>query len=288
MRYGAMRLAVAAACCCAAGESVTAQQVERVGAGVISLDGRNETFPAVDPADGSLWFSVYDRSFDAQTIVRAPPSGAGWTVAAVAPFSGRFGDRAPRFAPDGRRLYFTSNRPAPGHPAGDMNIWVVERTAVGWSEPALVPGASSVEGRDIHNAVLRDGTMYVASSRPGGAGRSDIWRIGPDGRAQNLGGPINDGLSQPDIYVSPDGSWMILVITDHPQGLGGDDLFASEFRNGAWTTPRHLGPVVNSSEYEYGPTVSPDGRYLYFTSHRAGSADFYRAELGALGLPPRH
>ncbi|MCH9014226.1 MAG: PD40 domain-containing protein [Gemmatimonadetes bacterium] len=31
---------------------------------------------------------------------------------------------------------------------------------------------------------------------------------------------------------------------------------------------------MNSSEYEYGPTLSGDGRYLYFTSHRAGSGTY--------------
>jgi Tol biopolymer transport system component len=46
-----------------------------------------------------------------------------------------------------------------------------------------------------------------------------------------------------------------------------------------WSTPSNLGPGVNSEEYEYGPTISADGQYLYFTSHRGGSADVYRVLL---------
>ena len=79
---------------------------------------RNETLPAIDPRTGDLWFSVYDASFDAQTIMVAPKAGDTWAGARVAAFSGTHGDRAPRFSPDGRVLYFTSNRPAPGNGPG--------------------------------------------------------------------------------------------------------------------------------------------------------------------------
>jgi Tol biopolymer transport system component len=153
----------------------------------------------------------------------------------------------------------------------------------------MVPApVSAADGRDIHNVVLSDGTMLVASNRPGGAGRSDIWRIPRGGSAQNLGAPINDAASQPDLYVSPDGKWMILVITGGPGGLGGDDLFVSEFANGAWSAPRHLGAPINSAEYEYGPAVSPDGKWVYFTSHRAGgNADVYRISVERLGRERR-
>ena len=256
--------------------------------GVISLKGRHETFPAIDPVDGSLWFSFYNDNWDQQTIMRAPKSGDGWGPAVTVPFSGKAGDRAPRFSPDGRRLYFTSNRPVEGHPARDMNIWVVERTATGWGEPRMVPAPVSVpDGREVHSSVTSDGTLYFGSTRPGGAGQLDIWRVTSGGKAENLGPPINDALTQPDLWVSPDGKWMILVITGDAGGVGEDDFFLSEFKNGAWTQPAVLTAAgVNSPEYEYGPWISPDGRWLYFTSHRnGGDADIYRVEAKGLNLP---
>ena len=263
---------------------------ELVEPGVISTDA-NETFPAIDPVDGSLWFSTYSGSFDEQTIMVARASETGFAEPAVAPFSGTHGDRAPRFAPDGGRLYFTSNRPtSPGGSASDMNIWVVERLPDGgWGEPRLVPPpVSSPDGRDIHAAVTGDGTVYVASNRPGSRGRSDIFRIpavdGGFGEAEALGPVINDSLSQPDIFVSADESWMILVITDGPDGLGGDDLYLARAADGSWSEPRNLGAPINSSDYEYGPTLSPDGRYLYYTSHRGGSADVFRVPVAALDV----
>ena len=75
---------------------------------------------------------------------------------------------------------------------------------------------------------------------------------------------------------------MILVVTDHPDGLGGDDLFVVRRQGDAWGAPFHAGPQINSEEYEYGPTLSGDGRHVFFTSHRGGTADVYRAPVERL------
>jgi hypothetical protein len=51
---------------------------------------------------------------------------------------------------------------------------------------------------------------------------------------------------------------------------------------GVWQPMRHLDAPINSKEYEYGPMVSPDGRWLIFTSHRTGNGDIYRISIGEL------
>ena len=259
--------------------------VEVVAPGVISTD-QHQTFPAQDPTDGSLWFSVYEVGFDAQTIMVATRTESGFNTPVVAPFSGTYGDRAPRFSPDGQFLYFTSNRPRSASAASDdMNIWRVRRVNNTWSDPELLGEPLNSQSRDIHVAAT-NAALWVASDRPGGMGRSDIYRVplngGTLGEAAHLPAPINDENSQPDIWVSPDETWMILVITEHPNGLGGDDLFISRFEDGTWTAPHNLGAGINSDEYEYGPTMSQDGEYIHFTSHRSGSADVYRVPVSAV------
>jgi len=286
-RHEIVRICGVAAVAMMALSPATAQQPEIVAPGVISLEGRNETFPAIDPVDGSLWFSVYTDGFDRQTIMRAQRRGSSWSPGEVVGFSGTWGDRAPRFSPDGRRLYFTSNRPAgAGQAATGFNIWVVERIGGGgWATPRLAPGVNADDGHTIHSSATT-GAIYAASNRPGGSGRSDIYRVGHDGAVEHLPRAINDENSQPDLWVSPDERWMILVVTDRPGGEGGDDLHVSYRRPDGWTAPANLGPGINSPEYEYGPTVSPDGRHLYFTSHVRGSADLYRVELATLDPAP--
>src|SRR5450755_2237179 len=58
-----------------------------------------------------------------------------WTTPEIAPFSGRYHDLGPAFAPAGSRLYFISDRPNGDPEKHDLNIWYVERIPSGWSEP---------------------------------------------------------------------------------------------------------------------------------------------------------
>lgn len=145
--------------------------LERVAPGVISTD-LNETFPAEDPLDGSLWFSRYENNFGEQTIWRARRSASGWEPPEIVSFSGTWGDRAPRFSPDGRQLYFTSNRPVHSEDSepGDVNIWVVTRhDDDSWAAPELVPAPVSLEGvADMHVSMAQGGALYWASRRQGG------------------------------------------------------------------------------------------------------------------------
>ena len=97
---------------------------------------------------------------------------------------------------------------------------------------------------------------------------------------------MSDALQETDVYVDPDQRFIIFVRTDDPAGLGGD-LFLSSREGRGWSAPRHLGAVVNSKEYEYGPEISPDGKTLYFTSHRSGQADIYSVPAASVGIPER-
>ncbi len=242
-------------------------------------EGASLTFPSVDPGTGDLWFSVFTGSFDDQTIYVSRHAGGTFAAPEVAPFSGRWGDRAPRFSPDGGFLLITSNRPsAGGGEAGDMNLWRIERTEGRWGDPGRLPEPTNSPAPDIHPSVT-DAAVWFASAREGGAGRSDLYRVGDDGGLQHPGPPLNDALSQPDVWVSPDETWMILVITDHPDGFGGDDLWVSHRTGEGWSPPANLGPEINTPEYEYGPSVSPDGQWLYFTSHRDGPGRIFRVSL---------
>ena len=259
--------------------SVAAQEI--VAEGVVST-ARNQTFPSVDPVSGDLWFSEYNDSFDEQTILVSHQVDETWQHPEVASFSGKWGDRAPRFSPDGSSIYFTSNRPVVGREAlGDMNIWKVARSDEGWGEPTFVDSPVNSESSDMHASVSENG-IWVASRREGGLGQSDIYRIDTDGSVDHLPPPLNDEHSQSDLWISADESWMILVITNYPGGFGGDDLYIS-FRDGdVWSTPVNLGTAINTPEYEYGPSVSPDEQFLYYSSHRAGPSHIYRIPLAPI------
>ncbi|MEE8061933.1 MAG: hypothetical protein V3T16_08880 [Gemmatimonadales bacterium] len=266
-------------------------QGELVGEGTVSSD-RGDTFPALSPDGTVLYFSrVKEGSgWSDQELLRSAWEDGAWSDPEVLPFSGgSASDRAPRPAPEGRWIIFTSNRPLPDGSLAGFNLWVARTDRTGnWYGPVPLEGEVNGPEADSHSSLTTDGTLYFSSRREGSLGRSDIWRATQDastgefGGVENLGSPINSELSQSDVWVKPDGSMMIFVVTDHPDGFGGDDLWVSYQSDGGWTTPRNLGPAVNTPEYEYGPFVSPDGGWLYFTSHRSGDGDIYRVRIEGL------
>ncbi len=81
---------------------------------------------------------------------------------------------------------------------------------------------------------------------------------------------------------SPDGKSLYFV-SAHPGGIGGTDIYVSNVKaDGTWSTPKNLGPAVNTPCDELSPFVSGDGKWLYFSSsgHRTvGGYDIFRSRL---------
>lgn len=264
----------------------SANELEKIRPGTISTPG-GEAFPSLDPLDGSLWFSTHDEDWGRHALVRSAAVGDGWAAPETLAFSGSTNDRAPRLSPDGRRLVFASSRPLPGEEAeDDWNVWTSERGSDGeWTAPVPLPAPVNTEADEHHAAFAGDGSFWFASSRPGGAGRSDLYRARPSGGAwtlEPLGGALATERSEPDLYLDPAGRFAIVVITERPDGLGGDDLYLTVPEGNGWSRPEPLGAPVNSAEYEYGPFVTPDGAWLWFTSHRDGSGDLFRIPVRAV------
>ena len=92
---------------------------------------------------------------------------------------------------------------------------------------------------------------------------------------ENLGRRINTESREYDPFIAPDESYLIFA-SERPGGLGAADLYIS-FREagGAWGDPKNMGTAVNSSAADYTPMLSPDGKYLFFTSSRQAQDDIY-------------
>jgi Tol biopolymer transport system component len=83
---------------------------------------------------------------------------------------------------------------------------------------------------------------------------------------------------------------VLVFVADGPASLGGADLYASRLVDGAWTAPVNLA-AANSPFADFAPSITADGRYLFFTSERPGIApapsegrppgDIYQIDLAA-------
>ena len=83
----------------------------------------------------------------------------------------------------------------------------------------------------------------------------------------DLNGPLNEGAHT----ISADGNLLIYTFCDKRAGFGSCDLFRSNRKaDGTWSKPINMGQRINTRHWESQPSLSADGRYLFFTSSREG------------------
>ena len=252
--------------------------------GVISLPERIEFCLAMSLDEQEVFFTV--RKAPGQwEIHRALFRDGTWQPSQVALFSGETSDSEPTFSPDGKRLFFSSNRPRPGHAeAADFNIWVVERQGDGWAAPWALPEPVNGPGHQWRATQSRAGALYYSSL--------GLWRIALDGAAVvppvRLFDPQSPGaLVGGHAFVAPDESYLLTAWVDGPGGKGGWDIYVS-FRDkrGGWGPSINLGDKVNTAAEEDFPLVSPRGRDLYFFRFSKGEdgekGDIYRIDASIL------
>jgi hypothetical protein len=162
------------------------------------------------------------------------------------------------------------------------HIWRVEVTDTGWGEQTPLPEPVNTPHFESFASDTADGTLYFFSRRPGGKGRSDLWRCAlTDGKyadAVNLAS-LNTEYEEWDPFIAPDESYLIFCSTK-PGGLGRDDLYITfKGKDGNWGPPVNMGAEVNSPGSENRPCVTRDGRYFFFTSTRNGSRDTFWVQI---------
>ncbi|MEJ1240667.1 OmpA family protein [Chryseolinea sp. T2] len=87
-------------------------------------------------------------------------------------------------------------------------------------------------------------------------------------RAESISKNINTPLNEGTCSISADGRKLILTTCTGRDGIGSCDLYESIKVGNDWSEPRNLGRNVNSSAWESQPSLSADGRTLYFVSDR--------------------
>ncbi|MBN1132576.1 MAG: PD40 domain-containing protein [Bacteroidales bacterium] len=87
---------------------------------------------------------------------------------------------------------------------------------------------------------------------------------------KNLGPPINTPDNEGAQSITADGRTLYFTACNRPDGMGKCDIYVSEYVEGAWSVPVNLGYPVNTASSDKHPSISPDGRRLYFCSDRVG------------------
>lgn len=104
----------------------------------------------------------------------------------------------------------------------------------------------------------------------------------PASISENINSKENEGTCS----ISADGRMIVYTSCDRPDTYGSCDLYYSMKVGDVWEAPRNLGMNVNSSYWDSQPSLSNDGKTLYFSSDRPngyGRKDLWMSKLGVDG-----
>ena len=93
----------------------------------------------------------------------------------------------------------------------------------------------------------------------------DAWQ-----KAVNAGAPLNTRQNEGAQTLSSNGRYMYFTACDRPGGMGSCDIYFSSFNDGKWSEPYNLRSPVNTSHWESQPSISADGKKLFFSGNRPG------------------
>jgi dipeptidyl aminopeptidase/acylaminoacyl peptidase len=241
---------------------------------------------STDHAERRMVFARSEADFARARIYVADRRGRGWTDPRPIEFSdARYSDSDPWLTPDGRTLYFVSDRPTASRPdKKDLDIWRSRLVGGRWSAPEHLGDAVNSRGPELGPEV-RGSVLTFGSVRKGGRGGLDIYAApigdGLPGPAALLDGPFNSAESDSDLTFSADGKRAAFW-----RGSGGAGrIYVSRKLEAGWSEPEILPDSVNIGPFNFTPSFSPDGRTLTFASTKRresqpeGMADVYKAPL---------
>jgi hypothetical protein len=192
----------------------------------------------------------------------------------------------PLLSPDQSKLFFIRSvydGNTGGKYAG-QDIWVSEKKNNSWTRAS---NNTALNGRD--NDVLigmkRDGrTLYTFRSSPSEKLEGIYFTTFVNNRWTAPAFVPIQGIENEDfigMFVAPDYDVLFLSMKAS-DSKGEEDLYISvKDKSGLWSTPRNLGPTINTSGFEISPFLSTDKKRLFFASngHEGfGDADIYYCE----------
>ena len=253
---------------------------EILAPGVVSL-GHHEHHLSLSPDGRVLLFVMADKFRKHHVIVEMNRIGGEWNAPEVAAFSGTYSDFAPAYSPDGGYLLFCSNRPiAEGEDQpGDFNIWKVALEGKRWGKPEPLPFPVNDDSPEYNPAVAASGNIYFQDHDEGGADLYLARKIeGGYALPEKLPAEINSPYPEIGPWINSDET-LLLFSSERPGGLGGMDLYLSRRKpGGPWLSAVNLGSPVNTPFGEAIPTLSPDGRVLFYVGFQGLDPDELRAK----------
>ena len=272
--------------------------------GIISTKENSEFDLTFSPNGRQLYFTRR-KPTEKQKIYESNFSNGQWSTPKIAAFS-TDRDETPFITPNGKYLFFGSERPIPNQPNlgnFDMNIWKMEKTNNGWSQPIPLTDPINqvqIKGEEwpsSNNNLLfsNDNQTFYFTTMQRGTKTVNLFQTTFDGKNFQEPKPITGFFTDPKFWIysaviSPNGKFLVFNSYGATGGQGGEDIFVSTKTEQGWSPAKSIGNLVNTSNEESSPRFSRDGKYFFFSraanlgNDEYGEWDIYFVETEYLYL----
>ena len=256
--------------------------------GIVSTAHFEHSSPTISPDGKEIYWSRVELPLSRESlhkIIYVKKVGDQWTNPEVASFSGINVDDNPSFSSDGNRIYFYSRKPYTdaNNSMSLHDIFYSERTKNEWSDPIKLSSVINTPEIESGPSLTKEGDIFFS--------RGSIFYFA-NKKEDTYTEPIavlNDTLNNKFLNITPfinaEGTVLLFGSVNRPDGFGASDLYVSfKQKDGNWSCPKNLGEKVNTGSNERFPSLSPDGKYLFFVSNRSKEENIRSEILPENGL----
>lgn len=248
-------------------------------------------FPVLTADQKTLIFTrrqSRDPQFDEDMVTSSLNPDGTWTdpESISEKINTKFNEGTCSIAANGRTIIFTS---CSGRSSmGSCDLYISYKLGEEWTEPENMGTNINSRNWESQPSLSADGNvLYFVSDRAGGHGKRDIWKShwvnGGWTKAVNMGPVINTAEEEVSPYIHVNGLTLYFSSKGFT-GMGGYDIFSSEWQNGKWAPPVNLGYPINTADDQVSLFITADGDKGYYSYEQKGQ-NLYKSLLYEFQVP---
>lgn len=230
--------------------------------GIISINGRYEHGISFSPDLEELYFGANYENQD-PSIYFSKLEGKKWTNPKRANFTKgkKIGEMHPFVNPNGTIIHFAAHDAFTlPHHKESVKTWFVKRLGNSWSD-----------AKQLDSPINDDFVFYSNEAKNG-----DVFYTNMSKRKMYYAPKIND--KYPEVhevgtggfhgFISPSQDYLLVNARNKENDNRKSDIYVYfKKKEGEWSKAINLGGEVNSNFSETCPSITPDGKYLFFSRY---------------------
>lgn len=151
------------------------------------------------------------------------------------------------------------------------------KNPVAFSPKNLGQSVNSAD-QEYHAALTVDEVSFLFTRKING--KEDIYKSVKTDSSYSQATFLSNKINTPEYNegaqcISPDGQFLFFTGCTRPDGFGRCDIYIAQKEGDGWSNPINLGFPINTKGWESQPSLSADGKTLYFISDRRGGYGSY-------------